>query len=110
MIYSILKKNVSQNLTSGQRHYQKFTPIVQLASSPNITGAPSQVTLFFEGGRGLGHGSAFFFLPAWTNAGRVWEEGEVKITRERKSTNKITRYFFRACPLTRVSLLEFFAR
>ena len=31
------EKNVSQNLTSGQRHYQKFTPIVQLASSPNIT-------------------------------------------------------------------------
>lgn len=41
------EKNVSQNLTSGQRHYQKFTPIVQLASSPNITRAPSQVTLFF---------------------------------------------------------------
>lgn len=110
MIYSVLKKNVSQNLTSGQRHYQKFTPIVQLASSPNITRAPSQVTLFFEGGEGVGTWERLFFLPAWTNAGRVWEEGEVKITRERKSTTKITRHFFRACPLTRVSLLEFFAR
>ena len=108
VIYSILKKNVSQNLTSGQRHYQKFTPIVQLANSPNITRAPSQVTLFFWRGEGVGAWERLFFLPAWTNAGRVWEEGEVNITLERKSTNKITRQFFSrlstcACLASRVS-------